>query len=336
MSNYTACVDPEYIELIVKSVIQDMTNCHELQRGLKDCDDGWLGQDTAVVLCNKLNDMIQEAVDDGSLEINTGAPLKGDGSEDDPITLDEDKLKSLIASVFKNSEGNQLPEGTKLLSKEEVEEKLPKVLDSEGNKFSDDTQILSKEEVEGKLPKVLDSEGNKFSEDTKLLDKGQTEDAIDAVDPKLKDTEGNALPKGTKVKSAEESDSDIDDLKDDIEHQLECGLNNGIHTDASLAGDGTCDDDLGVDKDWLTDFIENETQAVEIVDCPVGDNTQAGNNSPMSETTGDELPTTIIGSKSQSNGYTREALMGKPDKLLKVKLPGDCDDATYYLPLYKA
>lgn len=331
MSHYTACVDPEYIELIVKSVLQDKLACHELQAGLQDCDSGWLGHESRVVLCDTLIDLVQDAVDDGSLTGHSESPIKGSGSEDDPYTLDEDKLRQIVADVFKNSEGNALPEGTLLLSKDEIEHAIED----------------AKEELDNKIPVVVDSEGNAFSSETKVYSTSEVDDNIESAkdsleeligdaDPELKDSEGNDLPKGTELLTQEETEHAISDLKDDIEGQLECGLNNGVHTDDSLTGDGTCDDYMGVDETWLEEFLADTVPTVQIEDCPVGDKEANGNASPMSETEGTELPTTIIGSKNQSDNYTRAAILGKPDKFMKVKLPGDCGDETFYIPLFKA
>lgn len=283
MANYTACVDPEYIELIAKSLIQKKLECHELQAGIKSCDSDWIGHENKVVLCNELEDRIQDAINDGSLEVHTDDPITGDGSEDDPISLDKEKLKSIVAEVFRNKDGDPLSEGTKLYSKSEVD------------------------------------------------------DIAEDVDPDLKNSKGKDLSKGTELYNTGEVDDAIETLKKDIESQLECGLTNGVHAKDSLTGNGTCDDQLGVDKDWLDKYLDENTQVVAMDKCPEGYQSDEGDSTPIQETEGDSLPTTIIGTSGQDKSDVRKAILGRPDRFMKIKIPSDCDDGeeTYYMPLFK-
>lgn len=333
MANNTACIDPEYIRLIVQSVIQEMLNKHQLQAGLKNCDDGWLGHENEVVKCDVLVDMIQDAIDDGALSGYSEAPITGDGTEDDPYTLDESKLKDIISSVFLNCEGNQLPQGTKLMSCDQINhaiddavqqtrdemDEIPRYKNCEGNELPDGTQLMSCEDVCDSIDTAVDSA-------VRSLD-----DAI----PRLNNKEGNPIADGTNVMSAEE-------VGEAIEHANSELLEGGCLTPCfgeGFAGEGGCEDPKRVDKDWLKDTIQEDLTPVQIVECPdscVGEpNCHNVQEDYWQETHGASLPTTIIGTKGQDEQDVRSAILGRPDKFMKVTLPGPCGDEEYLMPLFK-
>lgn len=253
MSN--SCIDPNYIKLIVQSVILDMINKHQLQAGLKDCDDGWMGAESKVVLCNTLADIIQQYIDDGTIDVKAIKSFELDGT-------------SLV------------------------------LVDQGDHTFTVD------------LSSILDT-------------------IADNV-PKFNNCEGNPLSPGTNLMSCEQVQSAIDAAVEEAVNSLKCMILDEIHHDETLEGIGNCDTPLGVNIEWLLQFLEDEDPDIDVLDCPVD----------PKETTGDSLPTAMVGAPGASDSDIRAAILSAPNKFIRVHFANKCDEdedapkLEYYIPLY--
>ena len=234
----------EMVELLIKNAINEALDSGKLQAGLKDCDGGTLSKDSKVVLCNALVAAVNEAIDNGEIDVVKDVTVengnlkvtKGDGKEKQ-ITLPFAQMAigdKEIVFTNPNGEHVSVPKANGGLSDGDFDKTIVKGA-NEANKFG------VKAKADGGLETGADGVGVKVKEN------GGLESGANGIGVKVKPNGGlETGAGGVGIKAG-------DGLEVGEDGSLQVGE---IFTKKPVTGKGTKADPLSVDFS-NKDFIVN-------------------------------------------------------------------------------